>query len=142
MAPNNDPLAAELDQDDPFSDPATGGTLDEFLGKIVILMPTGVEKKPSKFPGQGNIDVVKLTIIGVDTDEPGYSVETTSYSGSLNTLIKTKVGHRIVGKLKKTKFDLGMGWDLEAGDRDMKLKALPVYKAWKAAQEKAADPFS
>lgn len=142
MAKTNDPLATELDENDPFSDPATGGTLDEFLDNIVIILPTGVVQKQSKFPGQGMIDVVKLTIIGVDTEEVGHSVETTSYSGSLNTLIKSKVGHVLVGKLKKSKFELGMGWDLEAGDRDMKLLALPVYKAWKAAQDKATDPFS
>lgn len=137
---SNDPF----DQDDPFSEPASGGSLEEFLGKLVIIKPTSVSKKPSKFDGKP-IDVVECEIIGVDTEEPGYTVTTTSYSGSLNTQIKTRVGKMVLGTLAKKKFDKGMGWNLEPATAENKADAKKVLQMLKEREEKEAakaDPFA
>lgn len=136
--------ADPFDQDDPFSEPASGGSLDEFMGKLVIIKPSGVAKKQSKFPGQGMIDVVSCEIIGVDTEEPGYTVSTTSYSGSLNTQIKSRVGKMVLGRLGKKKFDLGPGWNLEPATAEDKAAAKRVLKLVKEREEAEAaksDPF-
>lgn len=137
-----------MDMDDPFSDPAEGGSLDEFKGLVVIIKPKAVTKKASKFPVKGDptglIDVVSCEIIAVDGPEPGKTVETTSYSGSLNTQIKSKVGSLVIGKLGKKKFDLGMGWNLEpatAEDRIAGKKVLADLKAKAEAKAASEDPF-
>lgn len=134
-----------IDADDPFSDPASGGSLDEFLGRVVIIKPSGVAKKQSKFPGQGIIDVVSCEIIAVDGPNPGYAVTTTSYSGSLNTQIKSKVGSMVIGVLGKKKFDLGPGWNLEPATAEHRAAGkliLAEIKARAAAQAEAEDPFA
>jgi hypothetical protein len=136
-----------MDMDDPFSDPAAGGSLDEFAGLWVIIKPTRVLKKPSKFPtadGSGLVDVVECQIIAVDGDEPGKTVETTSYSGSLNTQIKSRVGKMVIGLLAKKSFPKGPGWNLEEATpeaRQLGKAVLADIKAKAAAKANADDPF-
>jgi hypothetical protein len=139
-----------MDMDDPFSDPASGGSLDEFKGLVVIIKPTAVSRKASKYPVKGDptglIDVVACQIIAVDGPEPGKTVETSSYSGSLNTQIKSKVGSLVIGKLDKKKFDLGMGWNLEPATKEQRAAGKAVLEDIKAkakakAKADADDPF-
>lgn len=132
-----------VDEDDPFSDPASGGGLDEFAGLWVIIRPMGVTKKPSKFDAK-MIDVVECQVIAIDGEEPGKTVTTTSYSGSLNTQIKTKVGKLVIGKLDKKKFDKGMGWNLDEATPEVRQagkKVLADIKAREEAKAASEDPF-
>lgn len=133
--------------DNPFDDPASGGSLDAFAGLWVIIKPTKVSRKASKFPtsdGTGLVDVVECEIIAVDGAEPGKTITTTSYSGSLNTQIKTKVGKMVIGRLAKKDFPKGPGWNLDEATpaaREMGKKVLADLKAKAAAKAKSEDPF-
>lgn len=143
VATSVDPL-----DDNPFDDPASGGSLDSFAGLWVIIKPSKVLRKASKFPtadGTGLVDVVECEIIAVDGDEPGRTLTTTSYSGSLNTQIKTKVGKMVIGLLAKKDFPKGPGWNLDEATPAAKEAGKAVLKMLKereAAKAKSDDPFS
>jgi|SRR6478752_4178425 hypothetical protein len=136
-----------MEMDDPFSDPATGGGLDEFKGLVVIVRPLAVSRKASQFPtsdGSGMVDTVQMEVTAVTGDEPGKTVTTSTYSGSLVPQLKTRVGKMVIGKLDKIKMPKGMGWNLApatAEDRAAGKKVLADIKARAEAKAKSEDPF-
>lgn len=135
------PLA---DDDDPFSDPATGSSMDAFKDLVVIIKPLSTQKKPSK-KGNGLVDTVSCEIIAVDGPEPGFTSSTVSYSNSLNPQIISKIGQMVIGKLTKKDFGRGEGWDLEAATKEQRqagVKVLNEIKAKLAAKANNDDPFA
>lgn len=136
-----------MDSDDPFSDPATGGGLDDFKGLVVIIKPLAVSRKASKFPtadGSGMVDTVQMEITAVTGDEPGKTAVTSTYSGSLVPQLKGRVGKLVIGKLDMIKLPKGPGWNLAAAtaeDRAAGKAVLADIKAREAAAAKSADPF-
>ncbi len=132
---------------DPFSDPATGGNLDPFRNLHVIIKPESCIRKPSKFPTSapdGKVDTITATVIAVDGEDPGMTVQTVIYSGSLTPQLKPKVGKTIIGKLLKKDFGKGEGWTLEAVGpevREAGKKVLADIKAREEAAAKSEDPF-
>ena len=137
-----------MDMEDPFEDPASGGKLDEFKDQLVIIKPSKVISKPSKFPtadGSGKVDTVAAEIISVSGPEPGYTLITNIYSGSLVPQIKGKVGRMVLGRLHKEDWGKGEGWTLDAATPDDKMAAKAVLQAIKereAAKASAEDPFA
>lgn len=131
---------------DPFLPPAQGGSLSTLEGRLLLVYPQSNDKAKSKFPtrdGSGLVDRVTCRIIVLDGDEPGKKIDRVQVmSGSMTGQLLPYVGKNmpVLGRLAKTKFDAGMGWDLKEATDDEKNTA----RAWIAAnpEEKPRDPFA
>jgi hypothetical protein len=98
--------------------PARGGTLSQFEGRLLLITPLREITKKSKFPskdGTGLVRGCEAEVTVLDAETGPYTVHRVQVlSGSMGPQLLPFVntGKKVVGRLGKDQFDLGVGWVL------------------------------